>query len=219
LKAIRKVTARQILNTTNFDLPKEIFDSGILMLGGSTHLNYNGTYFEGDLSGITTGSSPFWFQHFQKPGRKISRHKDWNSKLEEITRNAKNWNIGIVCGVPAWIQILFEKIIAYHGVKTIHDIWPNLGIYVHGGVSISPYRKSFESLVGKPLIYLDTYLASEGFLAFQDRPTDDGSMKLITDVGIFFEFVPFNESNFDAEGNMMPHIALMKLSREKNMLF
>lgn len=205
LKAIRKITARQILNMTNFELPKDIFDSGILMLGGSTHLNYNGTYFEGDLSGITTGSSPFWFQHFQKPGRRISQYKDWNSKLEEITRKAKDWNIGIVCGVPAWIQILFEKIIAHYNVKTIHDIWPNLGIYVHGGVSIAPYKKSFEKLVSKPLIYLDTYLASEGFIAYQDRPTDDGSMKLITDVGIFFEFIPFNEKNFDNDGNMLPN--------------
>jgi hypothetical protein len=211
LKAIRKVTARQILNMTNFDLPKDIFDSGILMLGGSTHLNYNGTYFEGDLSGITTGSSPFWFQHFQKPGRRISRYKDWNSKLEEITRNAKNWNIGIVCGVPAWIQILFEKIIDYYKVKTIHDIWPNLGIYVHGGVSIAPYKKSFERLVSKPLIYLDTYLASEGFIAYQDRPTQDGSMKLITDVGIYFEFVPFNENNFDTEGNMLSNVQAIGL--------
>ena len=205
LKQIRKVTARQILGMSQFNLPREIFDSGILMLGGSTHLNYNGTYYEGDLSGITTGSSPFWFQHFQKPGKRISGYKDWNSKLEEITRNAKNWNIGVVCGVPAWMQILFEKIIRYHNVKTIHDIWPNLGIYVHGGVSLAPYRKSFDQLTGKPLIYLDTYLASEGFIAYQDKPTEDGSMRLITDVGIFMEFVPFNEENFDGDGNMLPN--------------
>ncbi|MBC7861449.1 MAG: GH3 auxin-responsive promoter family protein [Bacteroidia bacterium] len=202
LKQIRKITTRQILGITQFNLPKEIFESGILMLGGSTHLNYNGTYFEGDLSGITTGSSPFWFQHFQKPGKRISQYKDWNSKLEEITRNAKNWDIGVVCGVPAWIQILFEKIIDYYKVKTIHDIWPNLRIYVHGGVAIAPYRKSFERLVEHPLFYLDTYLASEGFIAYQDRPTEDGSMKLNTDVGIFFECVPFTEDNFDADGNM-----------------
>ncbi len=203
LKQIRKVTARQILGMNQFNLPREIFDSGILMLGGSTHLNYNGTYYEGDLSGITTGSSPFWFQHFQKPGKRISQFKDWNSKLEEITLNAKKWNIGIVCGVPAWMQILFEKIIDHYGVKTIHDIWPNLGIYVHGGVSIAPYRKSFEKITGKPLVYLDTYLASEGFIAYQDKLTEDGSMKLITDVGIFMEFVPFTEENFDSDGNML----------------
>jgi hypothetical protein len=202
LRQIRKITRRQIVGMNNFDLPKEVFDSGILMLGGSTHLNYNGTYYEGDLSGITTGSSPFWFQHFQKPGRRISQFKDWDSKLEEITVNAKNWDIGVVCGVPAWIQIMFEKIVSYYKVNSIHDIWPNLSIYVHGGVSITPYKKSFEKLTGKPLLYLDTYLASEGFIAYQDRPSDDGSMKLITDVGIFMEFVPFNEENFDGDGNM-----------------
>ena len=213
LKQIRKITARQILGMTQFDLPKEVFDSGILMLGGSTHLNYNGTYYEGDLSGITTGSSPFWFQHFQKPGKRISGFKDWNSKLEEITINARNWNIGIVCGVPAWIQIMFEKIIEHHGVRTIHDIWPNLSIYVHGGVSLAPYKKSFEKITGRPLLYLDTYLASEGFIAYQDRPTQDGSMKIITDVGIFMEFIPFNEDNFDADGNMKKNPQALCLDR------
>ncbi len=202
IKQIRKITARQIMGITQFDIPKEVFETRILMIGGSTHLNYNGTYFEGDLSGITTGTSPFWFQRFQKPDRKINRHRDWNSKLEEITRNAKDWNIGIICGVPAWIQILFEKIIDHYKVKTIHDIWPNLTIYVHGGVAIAPYKNSLAQLTGKPLIYVDTYLASEGFIAYQDKATPDGSMKLNTDVGIFMEFIPFNENNFDADGNM-----------------
>lgn len=210
LKQIRKISKRQIFGITKFDVPKEIFESRILLLGGSTHLNYNGTYFEGDLSGITTGSTPIWFQHFQKPDRNINRHKDWNSKLDEITRNAKDWNIGIICGVPAWVQILMEKIIAYYNVKTIHDIWPNLRVYVHGGVAFSPYKKSFDKLVSIPLITVDTYLASEGFIAYQDQIGNE-SMKLNLDVGIFMEFVPFNEENFDANGNMKPDPATVSL--------
>ena len=201
LKAIQKTSIRQILSLAYYELPPEFYVKGILMLGGSTHLNFNGTYFEGDLSGITTGNIPFWFQHFYKPGKRISKERDWNFKLDEITKNAKSWDIGIVCGVPAWIQILFERIIKYYNVETIHDIWPNLTVYVHGGVSIVPYKKGFEKLVSKPLIYLETYLASEGFIAYQDRPDTEG-MKMVLDNGLFYEFVPFTEKNFDSDGTI-----------------
>ena len=202
LKAIRKISVRQTLSMAYMDLPKEHFERGVLMLGGSTHLNFNGTYYEGDLSGITTGNIPFWFQHFYKPGPRISGHKDWASKLHDMTINANKWDIGVICGVPAWIQILFERIIEHYKVKTIHDIWPNLRIYVSGGVAIAPYLKSFEKLTAFPLIVLDTYLSSEGFMAYQDKPDTHGTMKLVTDNGIFFEFIPFNDENFDADGNM-----------------
>ena len=107
----------------------------------------------------------------------------------------------MVCGVPAWIQILFERIINYYKVNTIHDIWPNLVMYVHGGVSFTPYKKGFEKLLSKPLIYIETYLASEGFIAYQDHP-DSSGMKLVLNNGIFFEFIPFTEKNFDSDGSM-----------------
>lgn len=204
LKAIRKTSVRQLLSQAYYNLPPEHFERGILALGGSTHLNYNGTYFEGDLSGITTGNIPFWFQHFYKPGKRISRERDWNYKLDEIARNAKSWDISIVCGVPAWIQILFERIIDYHKVSNIHQIWPNLNVYIHGGVSLEPYKKGFERLVSRPLIYLETYLASEGFIAYQARPDAEG-MRMVLDNGLFYEFVPFTEANFDDEGNIKPN--------------
>jgi len=202
LKAIRKVSMRQTLSLSQVDLPKEFFQKRVLMVGGSTHLNFNGTYYEGDLSGITTGNIPFWFQFFYKPGPVISKHKDWNSKLNDIVANASKWDIGVVCGVPAWIQIIFEKIVEHYKVNTIHDIWPNLRIFVSGGVSYAPYLKSYEKLTKFPLIILDTYLASEGFMAFQTGSNKNGSMKLVLDNGIFFEFIPFNDENFDADGNL-----------------
>ncbi len=205
VKAIQRVTARQLLSMAHLNLPEEHFQTGILMLGGSTHLNYNGTYYEGDLSGITTGTAPFWFQFFIKPGRKILKQKQWSDKLEEITLAAKGWNIGIICGVPAWIQILFEKIIKHYNVKTIHDIWPNLRIYVSGGVAIGPYLSTFEKLTAFPLIICDTYLASEGFIAYQNVLDKEGAMQLICDNGLFYEFIPFTEDNFDADGNLLPN--------------
>lgn len=202
LKSIQRVSIRQIISLAKYDLPQTHFEKGILMLGGSTHLHQKGSYFEGDLSGITTSNLPFWFQHFYKPGRKISKHSDWNAKLDEITEKAPEWDIGVVVGVPAWVQLLLEKIIARYNLKNIHEIWPNLSMYVHGGVSFEPYKKSFQELLGKPLIYIETYLASEGFIAFQDEP-GLRSMRLIINNGIFFEFIPFNQQNFNSEGEVI----------------
>lgn len=204
IKAIQRGTLRQVLSTQHFDFSKEQYETEILFVGGSTNLNYNGTYFSGDLSGITTGTQPRWFQNFTLPGPDIRSVSDWESKLSEIVNKAKEWNVGFICGVPAWIQILFERIIKHYNVKTIHDIWPNLAIFVHGGVAIHPYKTSIDALCGKPLIYLDTYMASEGFIAYQERPNDVQGMKLLTDNKMFFEFVPFNEDNFDQEGNIKP---------------
>ncbi|MGD1839407.1 MAG: GH3 auxin-responsive promoter family protein [Thermonemataceae bacterium] len=202
IKQIQKTSIRQILSLSSYEgLPSGLFQSGMLMLGGSTHLNYSGTYFEGDLSGITASQIPFWFQHFYKPGKRIAKNTNWDDKLEEIVRNASKWNIGFVVGVPAWIQILLEKIIAYYQVDHIHEIWPNLSIYAHGGVAFEPYKKSFSKLLGKPLIYIETYLASEGFIGFQKRP--EGELQLVLNNGIFMEFIPFDNRNFTEGGELI----------------
>lgn len=202
-KAIQRTSIRQILTLSKYNLPDDFFTTGILMLGGSTHLNKKGNYFEGDLSGIQAAKLPFWFQHFYKPGKKIAKTRNWDAKLNDITKKAKDWDIGIIVGVPAWIQILMEKIIAYHKVNHIHDIWPNLQVYVHGGVSFDPYRKGFEKLLGRPIHYIETYLASEGFIGFQAYP-NRRSMRIVLNNGIFYEFVPFEDKNFDAHGEIKP---------------
>ncbi|HSJ66871.1 MAG TPA: GH3 auxin-responsive promoter family protein [Anditalea sp.] len=199
--AIRKTGVRQILALSKYDLPDRLFTTGILMLGGSTDLEFNGTYFAGDLSGITTGRLPIWFQRFYKPGLEIAKNKNWGEKIEKIVEHAPNWDIGIIVGVPAWLQILLEKIIERYNLDTIHDLWPNLTIYVHGGVNFEPYRKGFEKLLSRPLIYMETYLASEGFLAFQAMPNRK-SMRLVLNNGIFYEFIRFTEDNFDDDGEM-----------------
>ncbi len=201
VKAIRRTGVRQILSLSKYDIPASLFTKGILMLGGSTDLEFNGTYFSGDLSGITASKLPIWFQRFYKPGKKISRNKNWGDKLDQIVEKAKDWDIGIIVGVPAWLQILIEKIIDRYEVKDIHEIWPNLQIFVHGGVSFDPYRKGFERLLGRPLIYIETYLASEGFLAFQALPNRK-SMRLVLNNGVFYEFIPFHQRNFDDDGNV-----------------
>jgi hypothetical protein len=172
------------------------------MLGGSTDLQKGPGYYAGDLSGITAKKVPFWFSPFYKPGKKIARTRDWNSKIEAIVAEAPNWDIGFVVGVPAWIQMCMEKIIERYQLNSIHDMWPNLAFFVHGGVSFEPYKQGFNKLVAKPLTFIETYLASEGFIAYQDRQQSQG-MRLALNDHIFFEFVPFNNDNFDADGNLV----------------
>ena len=94
IRAIKKTSIRQLTSLVHYDMPKDFFEKGILMLGGSTHLNFNGTYYEGDLSGITAGNIPFWFQHHYKPGKRLSKERNWNTKLNEIIAKAPEWDIG-----------------------------------------------------------------------------------------------------------------------------
>ena len=212
LKAIQRASVKQIFALANCDLPENFYEKGILMLGGSTSLEFNGIHYAGDLSGITTGRLPFWFQPFYKPGREISRTRNWQDKLDMITREAHNWDIGAICGVPSWFQLLMERIIEYHKVDNIHDIWPNLAVFTHGGIAFDPYRKSFEKLLGKPLVYLETYLASEGFVAYQRFPDAEGMRMLIRN-GIFYEFVPFNSENVDEDGNINPNAVSLDINQ------
>jgi hypothetical protein len=199
LKSMRRAGLRMFFALTNFDLDPELYTKPMLMLGGTSALQDQGGYFMGDLSGINASKPPFWLRPYYKPGTKISRIDDWNARIEEIVKKAPDWDIGFIVGIPSWLQLMIERIIEYHQVETIHEIWPNLKVFVHGGIHFEPYKKGFEKLTAKPLIYMDSYLASEGFVAFQNRP-ETRAMKLLLANGIFYEFVPFNEENFDEEG-------------------
>jgi len=101
LRAIKKTSIKQLWSLSKYDFPPDFYSKGILMLGGSTQLQFNGTYYEGDLSGITAGNLPFWFQHFYKPGKRISKETNWSTKLDEIVKKAPEWDIGVISGVPA----------------------------------------------------------------------------------------------------------------------
>ncbi len=201
IKSIKKVGFKQLYSMTDFGVPTKSFEKGVLMLGGTTSLFEKGEYYEGDMSGISAKNMPKWLSSlFYKPGQKISKRPDWEERINLIVRKAKHWDVATVCGVPAWVQIVMEEVIRYHKVDNIHDIWPNLSIYIHGGVAFDPYRESFKRLLGKPITYIETYMASEGSFGFQARPGGHG-IKLVLNNGIFYEFVPFNSDNFDEDGN------------------
>lgn len=199
---------RQLISLVRYEEANmRAMTKGFLMLGGATDLKKGKAgWYAGDLSGILAKRRPFWFQTFYKPGGRIAAISDWNQKLQEIVEQAPHWDIGYLVGVPAWCQMLMEMVIERYKLNHIHEIWPNLSFFVHGGVAFEPYKKGFEKLLGKPIVYVENYLSSEGFIGFKTREQATG-MQLILNNNIFFEFIPFDESNFDADGNPYPEAA------------
>jgi hypothetical protein len=208
--SIRKAGLQQIKGIADFDLPAEFFEKEILMFGSSTNLKEVNGHFEGEISGISASQIPTWFDGFYRPGPEISGIDDWDLRVETLAKEATNWDIGGISGIPSWIELMLKKVIAYHKVENIHDIWPNFQVYTSGGVAFEPYRKSFERLTGKPITVIDTYLASEGYLATQLRKDTD-AMTLITDNGIYFEFVPFKPENMNEDGSVNQDAKALKI--------
>lgn len=202
IKSTRRTSIRQLVALRNFGFSPLALRSKVLTLAGSTTLQDFGHHMKGDVSGINVRNLPWFARTLHKPGQKISAAADWESRLKLMIEQAPTWDIGIVAGVPAWLDILLERIIEEYDLKDIHDIWPNFAAYIHGGVAIQPYRDKLKTHFGKPVIFAETYLASEGFFAYQTRPETNG-MEIVRNGGIFFEFIPFNETNFDAEGKLL----------------
>jgi phenylacetate-coenzyme A ligase PaaK-like adenylate-forming protein len=202
IASFQKTSMKQIMTLHQFDLPVEFFQKSILVVGGSTQLVQIENHVEGDLSGILKKHTSWIASPFTQPSNKIADIKDWNVKLDKMVENAPSWDIGIVAGVPSWCIMLMERIVERYNLKSIHDIWPNFKVYVHGGVFIQPYLKRLERLSGEKIALLDTYLASEGYFAYQNVP-ESKSMKLLLNNAIFYEFVPFDDTHFTAEGKLI----------------
>ncbi|MAP80670.1 MAG: GH3 auxin-responsive promoter [Aequorivita sp.] len=201
IEAIRTTGIKQVGALTNFEIPSDFFEKEIMMLGSSTDLEEQDQFLEGEISGISASNIPFWFRGYYKPGEEIAQMDDWDKKVETIAKNARQWDIGALSGIPSWMELMMKEVIAYHNANNIHEIWPNLQVYTSGGVAFQPYEKSFNQLLAHPITVIDTYLASEGFLAFQNRP-DTTAMKLVTDNGIYFEFVPFKPEYINEDGSL-----------------
>ncbi len=214
IKSITRASLRQVISIAKSDIPKDYLTKNYLMLGGSTSLYFNdeGKTYAGDLSGITTSNVPYWLERFSKPSNDIKSVKNWQNKIDRMVDEAPEWDVVLIAGVPAWIQILFEQIIKRYNLRTIHDLWPHLSIYLWGGVAIEPYKKSLNALLEKPITYLETYLASEGFIAFQTKKNAVG-MKLNFKNGMFFEFVPFTEQFFDENNNIKPNALALSIKQ------
>ncbi|MDX1351074.1 MAG: GH3 auxin-responsive promoter family protein [Putridiphycobacter sp.] len=213
IASIKRAGIKQFLSFSKIDVPADFYESDILFLGGSTELTNINAHLEGDLSGIITGKVPQWLAPFSKPNRRVRAMKNWEEKIDAIVQDAPNWDIGIICGVPSWIQMMVERIIDRYGLVSIFDIWPNFKIYVHGGVHFDPYYTIFNTLFNEQVIYLDSYLTSEGFFAYQ--PLHSEALELITNNGVFYEFVPFDREHFNAEGELLNQTGILSLNDVK----
>jgi GH3 auxin-responsive promoter len=164
-----------------------------LVIGGSHSINpVNHEAHYGDLSAVLFQNSPFWAHWLRTPDLSIALMDEWESKIEKIAEATIPEEVTSVSGVPTWTLVLFKRILEITGKETISEVWPSLELYMHGGVSFTPYREQFQKIIGKDINYLEMYNASEGFFAAQEQPGDDG-MLLFTDHGIFYEFMPVSE--------------------------
>ena len=166
-----------------------------LVVGGSHQLSNVNQELDiqcGDLSAILMQNSPFWGQWLRTPELSIALLDEWENKIEQLAINTAEENVTSLAGVPTWTLLLLKRILAIKGKKNIKEVWPNLELYINGGVSFVPYREQFDKIIGSPINYLEIYNASEGFFAGQEKPDDDG-MLLFTEHGIFYEFLPVEE--------------------------
>jgi hypothetical protein len=172
----------------------KIFKGKGLTLGGSHKIdNYSNQSFYGDLSAILIENLPFWTDFIRTPSQEVALLDKWEEKLDRIAGETLKENVTSIAGVPSWNLVMIKYILERTGKSNLLELWPNLELFIHGGVSFTPYREQFEKLIpSENMNYLETYNASEGFFAIQDR-MDTKSMLLMLDYGIFYEFIPMNE--------------------------
>ena len=202
-QSMRKVGVSLGTQLPNYDLPEAVYDSSVLMLSSSSNLeqHVNG-HLEGEISGINVHKFPEWYDLFYRPGKEIAGIDNWDERVEKIAEKAPEWDIGAIAGIPSWVLLMLQTIIKTHKLEYIQDIWPNFSVYASGGVAYETYRSDFEKISNKPLTIIDTYLASEGFFAYSARP-NTLSMRLATEHGYFFEFIPFDDRGVNDFGEVL----------------
>lgn len=186
--------SKDVITTYYKNFPaSDLLTGKALVVGGSHQVNkLNNDIQYGDLSAVLMQNTPFWGQWIRTPELSIALLDEWESKIEKLAQTTAEENVTSLAGVPTWTLLLLKRILEIKGKKTIKEVWPNLELYINGGVSFVPYRSQFEAIIGQPINYLEIYNASEGFFAAQQRPEDDG-MTLFTEHGIFYEFMPVEE--------------------------
>ncbi len=177
----------------HFNPASELLTGKGLVIGGSHTINQiNPEAQYGDLSAVLLQNTPFWGHWLRTPDLNIALMDEWESKIEKLADSTIKENVTSISGVPTWTLVLFKRILEITGKKTMAEVWPSLELYMHGGVSFTPYKEQFRKIVGKDIHYLEMYNASEGFFAASDHPGEDG-MLLFLDHGIFMEFMPVSE--------------------------
>ena len=170
----------------------QLFTGKSLRLGGSKQLYENNNTIFGDLSAILIDNMPMWAEFSSTPSNKTSLMSDWETKLPAIINESSLENVTSLAGVPSWMMVLLNKALEENKKSNILEIWPNVEVYFHGGVSFDPYREQYKKLFPKDdFKYYEIYNASEGFFALQDL-NNSSDLLLMLDYGIFYEFIPMD---------------------------
>src|SRR5690349_7503955 len=190
-------SARNALLNYVHETGKSAFlDGGLIFLSGSPELDEKAGIKTGRLSGIVNHHVPGYLRTNQKPSYETNIIEDWEAKLDKIIDETLTTDMTLISGIPPWVQMYFDRIQERTG-KKIKDVFPNFSMFVYGGVNFEPYRAKLFDTIGKKIDSIETYPASEGFIAYQDSQTDPGLLLLLNS-GIFFEFIPtdqyFNEN-------------------------
>ena len=177
----------------------KIFDGKSLFVGGSfNQIRSNPDIFCGDVSAILMQNLPLWGEYLRTPSLQTALLADYEEKIEKLAEEASQENVVSIAGVPTWMALLLKKVVEKKGAKNIFEVWPNLEIFFHGAVSFLPYQKLFDELLpSTQMHYMEAYNASEGFFAVQDDLTLPGEMLLLSDCGIFYEFILMSEFGLD----------------------
>jgi hypothetical protein len=188
IKAARNALLSYIHETGKADF----VDGKMIFLQGSPVLAQKHGVSTGRLSGIVAHHVPAYLQKNRLPSYQTNCIEDWEEKVDAIVHETANEDMRLISGIPPWCQMYFDRLSAISGGKKIKDIFPNFKLYVHGGVNYEPYRARMEESIGFKIDSIETYPASEGFIAFQDSQTEKGLL-LMVDAGIFYEFIPSEE--------------------------
>ncbi|MDP9957457.1 hypothetical protein J2X97_003126 [Epilithonimonas hungarica] len=180
----------------------ELFQHKNLRLGGSAEMYQDFNTKFGDLSAILIENLPFWVEIINTPSKKISLMSEWESKMRAIIGEVKNEDVGSLTGVPSWMMVLLQRTLQETGKNSIGELWPNLEVFFHGGISFKPYKNQYKEIIGRDIRYYEIYNASEGFFAIQDQAGSD-EMLLMLDYGIFYEFIPMDQY-YDGVRNAIP---------------
>ncbi len=181
----------------------QLFTGKSLRLGGSKELYHDNGSFFGDLSAILIDNMPLWAEFSSTPSNRVSLMSEWESKLKAIVLESTQENVTSLAGVPSWMLVLLNNVIQETGKDHLFQVWENLEVYFHGGVSFVPYKEQYQNLFPrKSFKYYEIYNASEGFFAIQDRNNAD-DLLLMLDYGIFYEFIPMDTYG-SAEQNVIP---------------
>ena len=183
-KAGKDVLCLYINNNVNSNL----FSGKSLRLGGSKKLYENNNYYFGDLSAILIDNLPIWAEMISTPNNEISLMEKWDEKIDAIVQSTLNENVTSLAGVPSWMLTLLNSILENSKKININEVWENLEVYFHGGVNFNPYRNEFKKILSDDVKFYETYNASEGFFAIQDR-NDSSELLLMLDYGIYYEFI------------------------------